>query len=348
VAVVALDSVGAAESGLPVRFDGGGRRADPALVRSVEAALERASPEAPRPTTPRLLRQAVQLVAPVAVVGAQAPFVIDGVPAVQIGGADDVARAGPASRRRLEGVGLAVARLVQALEEDVPTSGTGDTYLYTRGQVLDGRALGVVVAALLAGPLLLAGRLLAGGVSHRLALLPPFAAAGRLVLPLAGGLAGARLAAAVGLTGDAPAAPTAGLGAVVLTLAGGALGLAAVRFVPRSRRSSGADGPPGRADWTVALVLGGLGACLALVANPFSALPPRARAATPGSCCRGCRGPARQVGWRSSGCPWCCPRWPSRWTCASAPSTSWAPSEARCCRARRRSDWRWGWRPPSS
>jgi hypothetical protein len=58
----------------------------------------------------------------------------------------------------------------------------------------------------------------------------------------------------------------------VLTLAGGAVGLAAVRFVPRSRRSPGADGPPGRADWTVALVLGGLGACLALVANPFSAL----------------------------------------------------------------------------
>ena len=268
VAVVSLRSIGAPTGTLPIRFAGtGGVRTPDVLLRGLQETLaEQPAAGAVAPQSPIL--QVLDLIAPVTPAGAQVPFLDVGVAAIQLGDGTGGVGVTPIDDARLGAVGAAVAQLLVRLDaEPRPAPPTG-AYVAVSGRIIPGRAIGLLALALLIGPLVAAGRVLAaGGRPSRSGWGAALAVALVGAVP---GVAAVLVARVVDLTGGVATAPGSGwpradlAGVVAVALVALVLTLAAAWLL--SRRVSA---PP---PLIGATAVGIVAALLLLAGSPASVL----------------------------------------------------------------------------
>lgn len=267
VAVIALDAIGGPPGPLPIRFAGtGGVRSPERLFRGLERAVA-GVPGAGPVETAGTLAQLLDLIAPSAPVGAQAPFLDRGIAAIQLGDGDGGLGVAAIDERRLDAVGAAIASLIVRLDAEPRAAVPTGTYIAISGRVIPGRAIALLALAFLVGPLLavlvaLAARLPRRGEWGDALLLATVGA-----LP---GIAAVLVARLVEILGGVEVRPgalwpeTGPVGTIVVLLAAAAVLAAAVVLVVRR----GAPSAPAVAAPTLGLAA----AFLLLIGSPVSVL----------------------------------------------------------------------------
>ncbi|MBI5105179.1 MAG: M28 family peptidase [Solirubrobacterales bacterium] len=278
-AVLVLGAMGGPALRRPfvVGFSNGRGQAPIRLRRTVEAAVS--SETGRNPGGFRAAAQWARLAAP-ATIGEQGPFARDGQPAVLLsssGGRPPGAR-GQVTDARLQSFGRAALRSMYALDNGPDIASPPRADLVTRGRVLPGWAVRLLVGALLLPPLVTAIDGYARARRRR-EWVGPWAwwtLAG--ALPFAAACLFAVLLGAVGLLGGVPPAPlpapalaldstaTAGLVALLLLFA---LGWLALR--PFAVRLAGVRGRPAPAAGIGVLLVACAAVALLWIGNPYAA-----------------------------------------------------------------------------
>jgi hypothetical protein len=154
VAAIAIDAIGGPPGVLPIRFAGtGGVRSPDRLLRGLEVAVDdvpQAGPAAPASPVTQIL----DLIAPAAPSGAQAPFLERGIAAIQLGDGDGGVGVAAIDQGRLDAVGAAISTLLVRLDAEPRTAIPAGTYIAISGRVIPGSAVALFALAFLVGPLL--------------------------------------------------------------------------------------------------------------------------------------------------------------------------------------------------
>lgn len=154
VAAIALDAIGGPPGVLPIRFAGeGGIRSPERLLRGLQVAVDDVQQAGPAETASPVL-QFLDLIAPSAPTGAQAPFLEEGIAAIQLGDGDGGIGVAAIDEGRLDAVGAAVSTLLVRLDAEPRTAIPAGTYVAISGRVIPGSAIALFALSFLVGPAL--------------------------------------------------------------------------------------------------------------------------------------------------------------------------------------------------